>query len=236
MNEYDKKYKKLIQYVLSKGIEQRCRNGYQLIIPFYNFNLNFSKKNNHILNLRKINYKPIIGEFTTLINTKNKLVNIKQFKNNSCNYWDKWADKYGKINLDYYNMLHPQLQLIIDQIKNDPYSRRHIIELWNYKNVFSKSLSLPCCWHNLTFSVINTKLFMSFTIRSNDIMVGNPADIYLAYLFHKHVADHTGYNQSTCNFSIRNAHIYKEHVNNAIKLLKRTNSDYNKPLYFKLKE
>ena len=138
-------------------------------------------------------------------------------------------------------MLHPQLELIIDQIKLNPHSRRHVIELWNYKNVFQldnkkSSLSLPCCWHNMTFSVIDNRLFMSFTLRSNDIMIGNPADVYLAYLFHRYISKKTGYIQSLCNFNIRNAHIYYEHIKNAKILLKRTENDKNKTLFFKLKE
>ena len=246
MTEYNKKYKLLVKYILENGILQDCRNGSQLIITFYNFYLDFSYKDNHILHLRKINYSQVYGEFKTLIDKNNKLQNINQFKDNKCYYWDKWAKNDGSINLDYYNMLHPQLELIIDQIKRFPNSRRHIIELWNYKNVFNnelnfpkhkeRNLSLPCCWHNITFSIINNKLFMSFTIRSNDIMIGNPADVYLAYLFHKYVAIATGYKQAICNFNIRNAHIYKEHIDNAKILLTRTEKDIKNPLFFKLKK
>ena len=56
MTEYNKKYKLLVKYILENGILQDCRNGSQLIIPFYNFYLDFSYKDNHILHLRKINY------------------------------------------------------------------------------------------------------------------------------------------------------------------------------------
>ena len=77
---------------------------------------------------------------------------------------------------------------------------------------------------------------MSFSLRSNDIMIGNPADTYLAFLFHSYVAKKTNYQIALCNFNILNPHIYKEHVKNAQILLKRTEKDFDKHLYFKLKK
>lgn len=227
-------YKKLVSTILVDGTPQECRNGSQLIIPHYSFTLDFNRASdeNHILKLRKMYYKGVEGEFKTLISDE-PLTNVSQFEANGCNYWKDWAGPNGELNLDYANMLKPQLNKLIEQIKVDPNSRRHVIELWNYENI--PELSLACCWHGLTFSVINNTLHLKWTQRSVDTMIGLPADIYLAHSFMKLIADKCSLTIGTCMFSLSNVHIYKEHIKNATILCTRTTNDYNKPLEFKLK-
>lgn len=226
-------YKKLVDTILSDGIEQECRNGSQLIIPHYAFTLNMAIKDNYMLKLRKMNYAGVEGEFNTLVSDE-PLTNVSQFEANGCNYWKLWAGEDGELNLDYANMLKPQLKNMIEQIKLDPNSRRHVIELWNYENV--ESLSLPCCWHGLTFSVIDGTIHLKWNQRSVDTMLGLPADIYLAYKFMEMVAYECDLAIGTCMFSLSNVHIYSEHKDNAIELLSRTEYDFDKPLKFELKE
>ena len=230
-----KEYKELIEYILNNGIEQGCRNGSQLIVPHYSFTLDFTNKENSKLKLRKMYYSGIEGEFKTLINSKHPLTNVSQFEANGCNYWKAWAKEDGSLNLDYYNALHPTLERVIEQIKNDPESRRHVISLWDNEHAFDGSLSLHCCWHNLTFSVIRGVLHMTWTQRSVDTMVGLPSDIYLAYKFMEYVANKCNLEIGTCMFSLSNVHIYSEHIDGAYELLNRTEEDYDKPLKFQLK-
>lgn len=229
-----KEYKKLIEYILDNGTRQDCRNGVQLIIPHYSFTVD-DMENNHKLLLRKMWYKGVEGEFKTLIDLDNPLTNVSQFEANGCNYWKDWADEDGKLNLDYYNALHPALERVIEQIKIDPNSRRHVISLWDNEHAFNGSLSLHCCWHNLTFSVISGVLHLTWTQRSVDTMIGLPADIFLAYKFMQHVTKKCDLDIGTCMFSLSNVHIYSEHLDGAFELLKRTEEDYDKPLSFELK-
>lgn len=227
-------YKKLVNTVLNKGLLQDCRNGIQLIIPHYSFILDFSdiSAENHILKLRKMYYAGVIGEFKTLVSNE-PLTNVSQFETNGCNYWKAWAGSDGELNLDYANMLKPQLKQLINDIKVDPNSRRHHIELWNYENV--PSLSLACCWHGLTFSIIDNVLHLKWTQRSVDTMLGLPADIFLAHSFMELIASKCNLAIGTCMFSLSNIHIYKEHITNAHILCSRTANDYNNPLMFELK-
>ena len=229
-------YKNLVKYILQYGARQNCRNGLQKIIPFWCFNLNFNGTipNSHILKLRKMNYKSVEGEFKTLIDPE-PLTNVSQLEANGCNYWKTWAKEDGSINIDYANQMHPQLERLIEDIKQEPNSRRHIIDLWNQDNVYDNNLSLPCCWHNLTFSVIAGVLYLKWTQRSVDTMIGLPADIFLAYKFMQLVANKCGLIIGTCMFSLSNVHIYSEHIENAKILLERTEADYDKPLKFELK-
>lgn len=228
------KYKKLVSTILETGEYQVGRNGGQLIIPSYSFTLDFFKPEAYKLKLRKMFYKGVEGEFKTLISVT-PLRNIKQFEDNGCNYWKFWANDDGSINLDYYNELHPTLENVITQIKTNPNSRRHVISLWNNEHAFNNSLSLHCCWNQLTFSVINNTLHLTWTQRSVDTLIGLPADIYLAYLFMSHVAYLCDLKLGTCMFSLSNVHIYEEHIENAKDLLLRTEKDFNNPLNFELK-
>jgi thymidylate synthase len=234
--EYDTKYKELVNHILENGFEQACRNGSQIVIPHYSFNLNFSKPDSYRLNLRKMFYKGVKGEWDTLMDLETPLTNVKNFEDNGCNYWKLWGGPNGELNLDYYNMLHPQLEDIIEQIKTDPGSRRHLIELWNHEHVMDQvnPLSLTSCWHGMTFSVINGKLHLAFSIRSNDVMLGNPADVYLAYMFMEHVANETNLEMGNCQFNISNVHIYSQHREGAIELLTRTGADFDKSIKFEL--
>ena len=228
---YNTEYKKLVQHILNEGHYQLSRNGAQLIIPHYSFTI---QATDWKLKLRKMYYNGIAGEFVTLIDTK-PLTNIKQFEDNGCKYWKEWAGPEGQLNLDYYNQLHPQLEDIINQIKEEPDSRRHVISLWDHENVKSGILSLPCCWHGLTFSVIDRTLHLTWTQRSVDTMVGLPSDVYLAYMFLDHIATETGYALGTIMFSLSNVHIYEEHIPGAKELLTHSTKDFMVPLKFELK-
>ena len=223
-------YKKLVENILEEGTLQKGRNGNTITIPNYSFTIDNMGYNN-TLKLRKMYLKGIEGEFKTLVDPE-PLTNLMQFEINGCHYWAKWADEDGGLTLDYHDQLHPALEDIIQQIKDDPYSRRHVISLWNH-STYNK-VSLPCCWHNLTFSVISNALHLTWTQRSVDTMVGLPSDIYMAYLFMKHICKQTGHKIGSCMFSLSNVHIYEKHVDNARLLLSRTEEDHDKPLRFEL--
>lgn len=226
-------YKNLVSTIIERGTIQDCRNGLQLIIPHYSFTID-DMENDHLLKLRKIYKSGVYGEFSTLL-SKDRLVNVQQFEDNGCKYWRNWAGLNGELNLDYYNELHPALDNVIKQIQDDPDSRRHVISLWNNEHAFDGSLSLHCCWHNLTFSVIAGVLHLTWTQRSVDTMVGLPSDIILAYLFMRYIATMCNLEIGSCMFSLSNVHIYSEHVTGAYEILNRTDNDHDKPLNFELK-
>jgi len=228
---FNAEYKKLVSLILLEGDWILGRNGVTMQIPSYSFTVP-DMKEHHKLTIRKMFYGGVLGEFKTLIDPY-PLTNVKKFENNGCNYWKEWAGPHGELNLDYANMLHPQLEDVIEQIKNNPSSRRHRIELWNHNNL--KELSLPCCWHGLTFTVQESTLHLTWIQRSVDTAVGLPSDVYLAYLFMEHIAGLTGLEIGSCMFALSNVHIYEEHIPGLQKLLATIEEDYGKLIQFKLK-
>ncbi len=230
---YNDSYKKLIEHILVNGTWQESRNGNTLAIPHYSFTID-NMENDHTMRLRKFYKKGVLGEFNTLIDPT-PLTNIKQFEANNCNYWSLWAKEDGSINIDYHNKLHPQLEDVIEGIRSNPSSRRHVISLWDSDVCEIDKLSLPCCWHNLTFSVIANKLHLVWTQRSVDTAIGLTSDVYLAYLFMNHVAHKCDLTIGSCMFSLSNVHLYEEHVPGAKEILTRTKTDFDKKLSFELK-
>ena len=122
---FDKAYRNLLAEILVDGEEMISRNGNTIQIPSYSFTLQ-DMANNCKLTMRKMFYKGVIGEFKT-ITDPTPLTNVKQFEANGCNYWEKWAGPKGELTLDYHDLLHPQLDDIVDNINKDPYSRRHVV-------------------------------------------------------------------------------------------------------------
>jgi len=230
---YNEEYKKLVEHILVNGIWQEGRNGNTLVVPNYSFTID-NMEEDWRLKLRKLYIKGIYGEFLTLIDPT-PLTNVSQFEANECNYWKLWAKEDGSINVDYHNMLQPRLSNLIHEINTDPSSRRHIINLWDQNHVDSGELSLACCWHNLTFSVIAGTLHLTWTQRSVDTMIGLPSDVYLAHLFMQYIATMCNLKIGSCMFSLSNTHIYEEHISGAKELLTRTEADYDKKLSFELK-
>ena len=223
----DIKYKELLQTILDRGIWLESRNSRTLQIPFYSFTIN---SKDWKLGVRPMHYKGTLGEFRTLMDLDNPLTNVSQFEANGCPYWDLWGGPGGSLKLAYYDNLHPQLEDIIEQIKVDLYSRRHVVDLWDHEQVQSGVLSLPSCWYNMTFIYTGEQLDLVWTQRSVDTYYGLPADIYLAYLFLQYVCEQANLPTGDIHFSLSNVHLYENQVQVAKEILAGLEPSYKPTL------
>ena len=235
---FDIQYKKLVNTILEQGKIVESRNGKTLQIPYYSFTIENNDlplySNECSLTMRKMFYNGVRGEFKTLIDPT-PLTNVSQFEANGCNYWRPWAAEDGSINVDYHNMLHPRLEQLLNDIKKDPFSRRHLINLWNQEHVDSGELSLPCCWYSMQFIVMpRGELHMVWNQRSVDVAVGLPSDVMLARYFLQYVADRTELKPMSLHFNLANVHIYSEHLTQIVDMLQ--SPDSSKVIKFKIKE
>ena len=103
-----------------------------------------------------------------------------------------------------------QVQKLIDGIKNDPASRRHIISLWNIDDAWDMALQ-PCVWHN-QFLIKEKKLNLIVGIRSNDIALGQPFNVFQYYVLQRMISQITGYEIGQLIFNINDNHIYERHI------------------------
>lgn len=103
-----------------------------------------------------------------------------------------------------------QVENLIYELRNNPSSRRHIISLWNIDDLRFMSL-YPCVWHS-QWLVKEGKLHLIVGIRSNDIGLGNPFNVFQYYVLQRMIAQVTGYELGTLTFNINDAHVYERHI------------------------
>lgn len=208
-------YSQLINKVITYGEAKDCRNGTTLSLFGCSLEYDVSKYGLPIISLRKIYTKGIVGEFKTFI--ENKTSHIKYFEANKCNYWKLWAKPSGYINIDYAP--GKQLDDIIKQIKTNPHSRRHIINLWNHNNL--KTLDLPCCHFCYQFYIRKNKYIdIIWTQRSVDVGIGLPSDLILATLYLEYIGQKTAYKPGRIIMNFGDTHCYKNHYHELQKLIK----------------
>ena len=143
--------------------------------------------------------------------------NIQRSKDAGVKIWDAWADEDGELGPVYGHQLrnfsgrgYDQLESVIDSLKNDPDSRRHVISLWN--PVQLEYMALPPCYLYFQFFVDNGKLNMFVVQRSGDMYLGVPYDIALFTLIMNYVGEKTGLLPNRLSVNIIDAHVYKNQL------------------------
>ena len=169
-----------------------------------------------LLTTKKIHFKSVAYELLWFLKGD---TNIKYLKDNGVSIWDEWADEngdlgpvYGKQWRDWKgaNGFHDQISNVIDQIKNNPNSRRHIVSAWNVAEI--PSMALAPCHILFQFYVQDGKLSCQLYQRSADIFLGVPFNI-ASYALLTHMIAHV------CNLEVGDfvhtfgdAHIYNNHI------------------------
>src|SRR5699024_1900220 len=125
--------------------------------------------------------------------------------------WRAWQLRNGET-LD-------QIKVVIDQIKTNPDSRRHIVSAWNPEDV--PSMALPPCHTLFQFYVADGKLSCQLYQRSGDIFLGIPFNIASYALITHLIARETGLDVGDFVHTIGDAHIYSNHLEQAKLLLER---------------
>lgn len=130
-----------------------------------------------------------------------------------------------------------QLDRVIEGLKSDPSSRRHLVLAWNPGEQTPDKVALPPCHYGFQFNVnpkYNT-LNLLVNMRSNDILLGAPFNVASYALLQYMVAQVTGLNIGNLSFMIGSAHIYQNHFDGAQEVLNRLNSNEGLPASPKLR-
>lgn len=214
MSKLEIKYKKILKTAFKKGIYRNDRTGvgsYSLFNQLLSWKVN---KKFPIITGRKIYQNVFNTEFDWFINGE---TNIKRFKKNNVKIWNEWADENGDLGPVYGHQLRnfnsvgiDQLNNVIQSIKNDPDSRRHIISLWNPQQL--KDMALPPCYLYFQFFIDKDKLNMFVVQRSGDLFLGIPYDIALFSKLLLYIADETNKVANKIDLQIVDAHIYKNQL------------------------
>lgn len=169
-----------------------------------------------LLTTKKLHLKSIIHELLWFIAGD---TNIKYLKDNGVSIWDEWADANGDLGPVYGSQWRSwkradggsvdQLSALIEGIKNNPDSRRHIISAWNVGEI--DKMALPPCHALFQFYVADSRLSCQLYQRSADVFIGVPFNIASYALFTMMVAQVCGLKPGEFVHTFGDAHIYLNH-------------------------
>ena len=215
-----KQYLDLMQHVLDNGVEKSDRTGTGTKSVFghqLRFNL---AEGFPLVTTKKCHLRSIIHELLWFIQGD---TNTKYLKDNGVRIWDEWADENGDLGPIYgyqwrswpaANGKHvDQITQLIDQIKNNPDSRRLIVSAWNVGEI--ENMALPPCHAFFQFYVADGKLSCQLYQRSADIFLGVPFNIASYALMTMMIAQVCNLELGDFVHTFGDAHIYSNHEEQA---------------------
>ena len=210
-----KQYHQLLQHILDNGETKQDRTGTGTKSVFgYQMRYDLSK-GFPLVTTKKVHFKSIVHELLWFLKGE---TNIKYLKDNKVRIWDEWADENGDLGPVYgkqwvnWNGIN-QIQNAIDQIKNNPSSRRIVVSAWNVSDLPDMAL-MPC--HILfQFYVSNGKLSCQLYQRSADVFLGVPFNIASYALLTQMVAQVCNLELGEFIHTLGDAHLYSDHLDKA---------------------
>ena len=226
-NKDMKQYLDLMRHVRDNGLLKEDRTGTGTLSVFGHQSRYDLSKGFPLVTTKKLHLRSIIHELLWFLKGD---TNIKYLKDNGVRIWDEWADENGDLGPVYGSQWRSwptpngehidQISLIIDQIKNNPDSRRIIVSAWNVADI--ENMALPPCHAFFQFYVANGKLSCQLYQRSADIFLGVPFNIASYALLTMMVAQVTGLEAGDFVHTLGDAHLYSNHMEQTALQLSRT--------------
>ena len=221
-----KQYKDLLQHVLDNGKDSGDRTGTGTRKEF-GYQMRFDlAKGFPLLTTKKLHLKSIIYELLWMLKGES---NIAYLKEHGVKIWDKWADKEGELGPVYGsqwrswkgadNITVDQIAWVINEIKTNPNSRRLIVSAWNVAEI--DKMALPPCPTLFQFQVSRGVLNCLLYQRSGDLFLGVPFNIASYSLLTEMIAQVTTLIPGEFIHILGDAHIYKNHIEQARLQLER---------------
>lgn len=222
-----KQYQNLMQRILDEGVEKGDRTGTGTISVFghqsrYNLQEGFP-----VITTKKLHLRSIIYELLWFLKGD---TNTKYLNDNGVKIWDEWADENGNLGHIYGyqwrswpapNGKHiDQISQVIDQLKNNPNSRRIIVSAWNVGEI--ENMALPPCHAFFQFYVADGKLSCQLYQRSADVFLGVPFNIASYALLTMMMAQVCNLEPGDFIHTLGDAHLYTNHLDQTKLQLSRT--------------
>jgi thymidylate synthase len=213
-------YLALMRHVLDHGHRKADRTGTGTLSVF-GWQMRFDLAAGFpLLTTKKLHLRSIIHELLWFLRGD---TNIKYLKDNGVSIWDEWADANGELGPVYgHQWRHwpagggrevDQIAELIDGLKNNPDSRRHLVSAWNPGDV--PKMKLPPCHALFQFYVADGRLSCQLYQRSADIFLGVPFNIASYALLTLMVAQVCGYRPGEFVHTLGDAHLYTNHLDQA---------------------
>jgi thymidylate synthase len=212
-----KQYLNLLQHVLDNGADKSDRTGTGTL-SIFGYQMRFDLQDGFpLMTTKKLHLKSIIYELLWFLKGD---TNVKYLNDNHVSIWNEWADPQGNLGHiygfqwrswpDYTGGSIDQIRQVINSLKENPDSRRHIVCSWNVADL--KNMALPPCHVLFQFYVAGNKLSCQLYQRSADIFLGVPFNITSYALLLMMVAQVTGLKPGEFIHTLGDAHIYKNHL------------------------
>lgn len=220
-------YLDLLKHVKENGALKNDRTGTGTRSVF-GYQMRFDlAKGFPVLTTKKLHLRSIIYELLWFLKGD---TNIKYLNDNRVTIWDEWADKNGDLGHVYGYQWRSwptptgeaidQISQVIEQIRTNPDSRRHIVSAWNVADI--ESMALPPCHTMFQFYVADGRLSCQLYQRSADLFLGVPFNIASYALLTMMVAQVCGLKAGEFIHTLGDVHIYNNHIQQVDLQLSRT--------------
>ena len=222
-----KQYLDLMQHVLEQGDRKTDRTGTGTLSVF-GWQMRFRLEDGFpLLTTKKLHMRSIIHELLWFLRGD---TNIRYLKENGVSIWDEWADAQGELGPVYGKqwrrwegadgVVIDQISALIENLKKNPDSRRHLVSAWNPAEV--EQMALPPCHALFQFHVANGRLSCQLYQRSADIFLGVPFNIASYALLTMMVAQVCELQPGDFVWTGGDCHLYLNHLEQAREQLSRT--------------
>ncbi|MBM6890041.1 thymidylate synthase [Bacteroides caecigallinarum] len=222
-----KQYLDLLQRIKTEGVRKDDRTGTGTISVF-GHQMRFNLEDGFpLVTTKKLHLKSIIHELLWFLKGD---TNVKYLQENGVRIWNEWADEDGNLGHIYGYQWRSwpkydggfidQISEAVDMIKNNPDSRRIIVNAWNVADL--DNMNLPPCHMFFQFYVADGRLSLQMYQRSADTFLGVPFNIASYALLLQMMAQVTGLKAGDFIHTIGDAHIYLNHLEQVDLQLTRT--------------
>ena len=221
-----KQYLDLLRHIMADGTDRGDRTGTGTRSVFghqMRFNLDDGFP---LLTTKKLHLRSIIYELLWFLRGD---TNVRYLQENGVRIWNEWADSNGDLGPVYGHQWRSwpdgkggtidQISQVVEQIRNNPESRRLIVSAWNVAEV--ADMALPPCHLLFQFYVTGDRLSLQLYQRSADTFLGVPFNIASYALLLMMVAQVTGLKPGEFIHTIGDAHIYSNHFDQVREQLSR---------------
>ncbi|MDN3935034.1 MULTISPECIES: thymidylate synthase [unclassified Arthrobacter] len=224
-------YEDLLRDVLEHGTHKSDRTGTGTSSVFGR-QLRFDLADSFpLITTKRVHFKSIAAELLWFLRGDS---NVKWLQEQGVTIWNEWADADGELGpvygVQWRSWPTPegghidQIAELIDNLKSNPDSRRHIVSAWNVSEL--KNMALPPCHAFFQFYVADGKLSCQLYQRSADLFLGVPFNIASYALLTLMVAQQTGLEPGEFVWTGGDVHIYDNHVDQVRTQLEREPYEY----------
>ena len=215
-----KQYLDLLDRILREGVQKGDRTGTGTI-SIFGHQMRFDLEEGFpLLTTKKLHLKSIIYELLWFLQGS---TNVKYLQEHGVRIWNEWADENGELGPvyghqwrswpDYDGGTIDQIQYVLNQIRNNPDSRRMIVSAWNVAEV--NQMALPPCHTMFQFYVADGRLSLQLYQRSADTFLGVPFNIASYALLCMMMAQVTGLRPGEFIHTTGDTHLYLNHLEQA---------------------